>query len=385
VKKSLPSSIRIAYVIDRLDTGGTERQLKYLIEGLDRKRFDPVLYLLRGDSDHHLKLSDTPVHTLNVNSLISISGLLKLLSFARTLKNYRFDIVQTFFQDATFLGVLAAKMANIPAVVISIRDLLFWSRSTPVTFAIYRFMTALTDGVLVNSKAVKHCVARFVRNRKIRVIPNGIPFPEPIVENSAPMSLRSELGIRSEAPLVVLVSNCNRRVKRVDLLIEAIPLVLRHHFAHFMLVGDGHLRPILEARACELGVIQHITFAGHRQDISRILSEAYIALNTSDSEGLSNSIMEAMQAGLPVVASDVMGNRELLSHGINGLLFKPGDYKNLAACIVKLLENQSLRISMSHANCARIIRDYAIDVMIKRHSEYYKMLAYSKTLSRHDS
>jgi glycosyltransferase involved in cell wall biosynthesis len=366
----MPYPTRIAYVIDRIDAGGTGRQLQLLLEGLDRRRFEPTVFLLRGDTSHPFAPRGVGIEVLDINALMSLAGLQKLGLLIKRFRQKDIHIVQTFFQDSTFLGVLAARLARVPAVFVSIRDLLFWT--TTVNFGVFRLMTMLADGVLVNSTAVKHRVERFVDARKIHVIPNGMPPPwQAPIEKSTATSVRREFGIPPGKPLAVLVANCNRAVKRVDLLIEAVPLILKQHPAHFMIVGDGHLRSSLEARARELGVARDITFTGQRQDIGGILAEADLAFNTSDSEGLSNSVMEAMQAGLPVVASNVEGNQVLIRHAQTGLLFEPGNFSDLADKTAYLLTHPDQATRLGTAAASLIAGTYSTEKLIGNHERLY--------------
>lgn len=366
-------SIRIAYIIDQLGTGGTEKQLKYLLEGLDRCRFEPVLFLLRGQDHHPLRPSSTKVHLLNVSSLISINGCRALFRFSKILKKGEFDIIHTFFQDATIFGVIGARLGGLSNIIVSIRDMLFWA--TPLRLWVFRIITSLADCLLVNSSAVKNHVEKHFTGDIIQVIFNGIPLKNGCKSKpELKKTLSEELGIDAGIPIVTLVSNCNRKVKRVDLLVEAVPIVLRKRKVCFLVIGDGHLRPQLEDRAFKLGVDAHLHFMGKRQDVDRILAGSDIAVNTSDSEGLSNSLMEAMQAGLPILASDVPGNRDLVVDNANGLLFRRGDPSDLAFKLLHLLRDEikSTRFGINGRNL--IERHFTLNQMIEKHMQLYSNL-----------
>lgn len=364
------SKIKIAYIIDQLGTGGTERQLKYLIEGLDRSRFNVSLFLLRGDEVHPFKPKKTNIYILNVRSLISIDGLWKLFRFSRLLKEEKYQIIQTFFQDATIFGFLAARLAGVQIVLVSVRDMGFWA--TPISLRIHRIITSISDAIVVNSNAVKEHIERHVNKKPIYVIYNGIPMRTEYYRNAkAKKSLATELGIDESLPIVVLVSNCNRKVKRVDLLMDCIPLILKKAKAFFLVVGDGYLRPKLEKKAQELKVQKYVRFVGQRHNVERILAGADIALNTSESEGFSNSILEAMRAGLPVVASDVAGNRELVEEVNTGILFYPGDAIDLAKKIIKILNNESQTERIGSESQEKISTLFSINKMLKEHTKLY--------------
>ena len=178
---------------------------------------------------------NVPAEVLNVGSLLSYNGFRKLLFFKKTLQSRRIQIVQTFFQDATSFGVLAAKLADVPQIVVSIRDMLFWA--TPVSLWIHRQMVSMADAVLVNSHAVKEYVKGYTKT-PVQVIYNGIQTNHfPINRAKAKNALCTEFGTNSDIPIVVMVANCNRKVKRVDLLVESIPLVAKEARAFFFDCG----------------------------------------------------------------------------------------------------------------------------------------------------
>jgi glycosyltransferase involved in cell wall biosynthesis len=361
--------IKIAFIIDQLGIGGTERQLTCLTKGLDRNQFEISLFLLRGKLENPLGPTNHHIEMLNVYSLVSINGFIKLLRFAYTLKKNRFDIIQTFFQDATIFGVLAAKIAGVKKIVISFRDLLFWA--TRIKLLVHRWVSLLADYLLVNSHAIRAQIALYFPLNSIKVIYNGIAIDSPISNLSIKKDLCDELGLDFDSPIITLVSNCNRRVKRVDLLIEAADVVLKEISATFLIVGDGHLRTGLEKRVKELNISDSIKFLGIRNDIDRILAGSNIALNTSDSEGFSNAVLEAMRAGLPVVASCVAGNREMVVDGQSGYLFKPGDYKDLAEKIMFMLRNPKRATQFGHFGRKLMERKYSLERMIHAHQSFY--------------
>jgi glycosyltransferase involved in cell wall biosynthesis len=371
-EKKSTHKTKIAFVIDQLGTGGTERQLKLLAEGLDRDRFEPSLYLLRGERDHPLKPAGIPCNVLGIHSIGSLNGLRKIWAFSRMLRAEGCNVVHTFFQDAALCGAMAGRLARADRILVSIRDMLFWA--DPASIRPLRLAIKLSHEVLVNSNAVRDKVLHLTGKKPVQVIHNGIETGNGFLNNKeAKQRVAEEFGFDIDSPVVVMVSNCNRAVKRVDLLIEAAPHVLKDMNTKFLIVGDGYLRADLEHLAADLGVGDNIIFAGSRNDVYSILAGSDVFLNTSASEGLSNSIMEAMRAGLPVVASDVAGNRELISHGENGLLFEPGNAQHLAEEIVFLLKDPDASLRMGK-NSRQVVEDqYSISTAIKKHENIYAL------------
>lgn len=144
-----------------------------------------------------------------------------------------------------------------------------------------------------------------------------------------------------------------------------------------MLVGDGPARAELEARARRTGLSERIEFTGFRENIPEILASFDIAVQPSISEGLSISVLEAMAAGKPLVVCDIVGNRELITDGVNGLLVPPGDPSALARALASLLDNpiraQALAVR-AHADCAA---HFSRERMIKQILEFYDGVVYA--------
>ncbi|BBO72969.1 hypothetical protein DSCW_03860 [Desulfosarcina widdelii] len=365
--------IRIAYIIDQFGVGGTEGQLSLLIASLDRKRFKPSIFILRGDKNHPLIPDNTPVYLLNIHRLLSIDGLKKMYQVIQLLRYEKIQIVQTFFQDSTVVGVLAGKIARVQQIVVCIRDMLFWA--SPFVLFIQKVMMKMSNLILVNSISVKETVEPLLRNGRVKVIYNGIYIGEEFSKNDkAKNELIKEFNF-TDYPIVVLVSNCNRPVKRIDLLIESIPLVVARIPAYFLIVGDGWMRSNLEKRVTELNIGKFVRFAGSRNDVNRILAGSDIALNTSDSEGLSNSVMEAMRAGLAVIASNVGGNKELVKNNVNGLLFTPGNKDDLKEKLLYLLKDMKIAEQFGKNGKHTIEQYFDIKLIVHQYNILYTSIA----------
>jgi glycosyltransferase involved in cell wall biosynthesis len=148
--------------------------------------------------------------------------------------------------------------------------------------------------------------------------------------------------------------------------------VLRHHAdARFKLVGDGALRSSLESQAAALGISGSVEFLGAQDDIGRILQECDIFACPSHMEAFPNVVMEAMAAGLPVVASDVGGIPELIADGRSGVLVLPGAVEPLAAAIVRLMDDGDLATTLGAEAHRGIAANYSFDRMIASMERLY--------------
>lgn len=329
--------IRIVYIIDRLEIGGTEKQLLELIHHLDRERFDPMLVCLKDAGSYGIAEIPCRQKILNVRKLKSLTGLLALLRFSCWLRNNHVDIVQTYFFDSTVFGVCSAKLARIKKIITCRRDLGFWY--TPRLLRVLRFLNRFTDTILVNSRAIKSNVVEKEKCRpnKIRVIYNGINLAYFSPDPGAPQRIKTKYGIKEEK-IVGTVANLNRGVKRVDLFIRAAALVCQsRNDASFVIVGDGHLKAELQDLAQALEVQDKVYFVGRQKNVLEWLHAFDIGVLASESEGFSNAILEYLACGLPVVCTDSGGNKEIIDNGKNGYRFENGNCQKLSKCILKIL------------------------------------------------
>lgn len=356
----MSTPVKILYVIDTLHRGGTELQLSGLLRRLDRGRFEASLVTLRG-FDPDLVPAGCEHWHLGVGALLHPRGLAKLASLTALLARRRFSIVQTFFQDSTLLGGLAARLAGTPVRLASFRDLGFWRtrRQTATMRLIYRTMT----GYIANSAAARDhfCAHDRIDPARVVVIPNGLDAG------------RFAWTPPRAAPRVVgIVGNLNRQVKRIDLFVAAAGL-LRDAFpeVRWEIVGDGGQRDSLVALARRLGVEERITFLGRIAEVPQVIAGWDVGVLCSDSEGFSNALLEYMLAGCAVVATAVGGNREAVDHERTGLLVPAGDARALAAAVGRLLADGALTAALAAAARKEVVARYDWDVCVAAHQEFY--------------
>jgi L-malate glycosyltransferase len=351
---------KILYCIDALVRGGTELQLLGLIERLDRRRFQPSLLTIRAGEDG-LHPVDCPHLEWHVPKLAAPGGLAAVVKLARFLRQGGFDVVQTFFQDSTVLGAAAARLAGVPVRLASFRDLGFWR--TPAQEMLMRRVYPSLTGFLCNSVAIRdHVVARDgLDPSRLQVIRNGIdPQALPWVAHAG---ATRHVGI---------VGNLTRHVKRTDLFLRAASLVARDHpQITWHVIGDGHLRAELAALAAAEGLADKVVFAGRIADVAAYLEQLEVGVICSDSEGLSNALLEYMFRGVAAVATDVGGNRELIEPGRTGLLVPPDDAGALAAALARCIADVPLRQGLAVAARRAVEVDYSWERCVAAHSAAY--------------
>jgi glycosyltransferase involved in cell wall biosynthesis len=147
-----------------------------------------------------------------------------------------------------------------------------------------------------------------------------------------------------------------------------------------LIAGDGPLRADIEGRAAALGLDGQVRLLGHRQDIDTVLAALDVFVLPSRSEGLSNTILEAMAASVPVVATDVGGADEMVVDGVTGLLVPPASSHELAAALRRLLLDAPLQVAMGRAGRARVEQEFNLDETVRRYEELYTELAQRRGL-----
>jgi glycosyltransferase involved in cell wall biosynthesis len=161
--------------------------------------------------------------------------------------------------------------------------------------------------------------------------------------------------------------------KRHDVFLKAARIVsATAPGARFALVGDGPLRSYLENLSQELGIASKVSFFGEQREVGAYISAFDIAILTSEAEGCSNSVLEAMALAKPVVATDVGGNRELVSHGESGFLVPAGDAEAIAQAILYLVRNSEVARAMGHRARERVITRFSVERMVQQYQTLYE-------------
>ena len=183
------------------------------------------------------------------------------------------------------------------------------------------------------------------------------------------ISVREELGLGHQDVVVTCVAEFIPR-KNHAFLLDAWKFVARNEEeSHLLLVGEGRIRDVIESRV-QQERIPRVYFLGFRRDVPRILAATDVFVLTSKHEGLARCIMEAMAAGKPVIATDVRGSRDLVEHGVTGLLVELGDVEGLAQALLQLIRDLELRKKMGQAGQDKI-QDYSLERVLDEMSAIY--------------
>lgn len=386
--------MRIAQVVVHMDLGGVPEQVLMLITGLAPDHF---VTLVCGELDpkyeHQLRALGVEVVQVGFKRLLNpLADVKTFVTLLRLFRAGRFDVVHTHMYKAALIGTAAAAMARVPAVVNTAHNLGCLALPNAVLrrlFWIYDklLFAATTDAVIMVSNRIRQRVVDggLVPARKAVAIQNGIDAGPFLAAEHQRDRLRAEFDCSPEDILIVTVG---RLVwfKGLDVLLDAIPSIAACcDRARFVLIGEGPLRTQLMKKAELLSVSDRIRFAGERHDIPAVLAAADIFVLPSISEGLPISILEAMAAGKPVIASDVGGIPELVSDGETGVLFPVRDAGALARAINRVAADRQLRQRMAERGRQRVLTKFSSSAMVHKTVELYSSLLSRKSLRNPDA
>jgi glycosyltransferase involved in cell wall biosynthesis len=369
--------LRVYYVIDYYNGpyAGTEKQLYLLIEEMAARGHDVRLfvfrhtpYTLRGDN------FPCPIELCAISKMLSLHAIRQMRKLRRRVVRDKPDIVHAFFNDAAILVPMWCKTAH-TAVISSRRDLGFWY-SRAIIFAL-RLANTRASRIVCISEAVARVVAEreHLDTTKLAVILNALPPPDagPLPVQTAFPPQPPVAGTDAANINICLVANI-RPLKRIgDLVLAAARVLQTCPNTRFWIAGDFLDTPYaqdLRNLPHRLGIDKQVTFIGKTETPLELIRHCEIGVLTSETEGLSNAIMEYMACGLPVVCSDAGGNPELVRHGENGYLFSAGDTIQLTTHLIDLCLNPDKRAAMGQAGRQRAA-DFSVGAIVDSYVQLY--------------
>ncbi len=359
---------RVVLLIPTMDRGGAEKQLCLLAENLPRDRFDVHVMLLTRDGprSERLRAAEIPVTLIGKRFKADPSALMRL---RRELVRLQPDVVHTWLFAANSFGRAAARLAGIPRILASERCVDPWK--TDAHFFVDRQMARFTEAISTNSSGVRDFYAEHgIDAGLFRIIPNGIePREATTIERDEAFR---RLQVPSDRKLILAVGRLWPQKHYRDLIWAGELLATLREDTTLVIIGDGPQAGELLRHRDAVTVPEHVRFAGNRNDVAELLPHADAFWIGSEYEGQSNSVIEAMQAGLPVVASDIPGNRDLVIHDQTGLLVKLGDTADFARQTNRLLEDQAESLRLGVAARQRIATDFTVESMVQGHIELYQ-------------
>ncbi len=359
---------RIALIIPTMDLGGAEKQVCLLAENLPRENFDVHVILLTRDGPRskQLRAANIPVTVIGKRFKADPTALYRLRSQLVHLKP---DVAHTWLFAANCFGRAAAKLAGVPRIIGSERCVDLWKSSAH--FILDRRLAKYSEAITTNSDSVRDFYAQHgIDPNLFCVIPNGIE-PRAVNEIDRQEAFR-RLNVQDDRKLILAVGRLWPQKRYRDLIWAAELLATLRQDTTLVIIGDGPQSGELLRFRDSVTQPQHVRFAGNRDDVAELLPHADLFWIGSEYEGQSNAVIEAMQAGVAVIASDIPGNRDLVLADKTGRLVPLGDRAEFARQSHDLLQHPQLAASLGEAGKERIRTQFTVQEMVRRHADLYQ-------------
>jgi glycosyltransferase involved in cell wall biosynthesis len=356
-----PGPLPIALFVSSFIPGGTERQMIELARRLDRRRFQVHLACFRrgGPWLSRAEQSVASVEEFPIRSFRDPATIGQMRAFARWCRRTGIAVLHATDLYANIFALPAAAAGGVRVRIGNRREIN--PDKSAGLIALQRAAYACATRIAANSQAAAARLRRErVPSQRITVIPNGLDV-DAFGARQLPKRLRR----------VITVANL-RKEKAHEVLLEAAARVLADApDAEFWIVGGGARREELERMARQLGVAARTRFFGHRDDVPALLGDSDIFVLPSRSEACPSGLIEAMASGLPVVATAVGGNVELVRHGENGLLVPPDDAPAIASAIHDLIESPDRAAALGRAARASAVGRFSFERMVAAFENLY--------------
>lgn len=378
--------IRLWLFITSLVVGGAERTLVTLANNLDRSRFDVTIWTMFAQNPLAEDVADdVPVRSLGGQGVTvgdeRVATIEKAedpldyarlpLRFVRELRAERPDVLQSFLVYDNTVARIAGAFVPETTVVTGARGERNLSDTVPK--ALDRGLLPLSDYIAANSQTGADFYAeRGVSRDDIVVVRNGRDLDR--YRDGTAEGLHDEFGIPSDALVVGNVGRLLERKGQFDLLAAWPDVEAAIPNAHCLLVGDGDARDALEGRIDDLGCRDSVHLAGTRNDVPALLDLMDVFAFPSHHEGLPGALLEAMAAGLPIVASAIPGNEELVTHGENGLLVPPADPDALGDAIRTLATDAERARALADQAQTDAYERYSHESMVSEFESFYESI-----------
>lgn len=362
--------MRVAFLAADLDVGGIQSMVDSLGRGLDRTRFEPsfVCFDKQGAIAERLRADGYAVRFVPRRPGLD-SNLPRALR--QTFAELGVELVHAHNRTALFYAVLARGLRAGPKLLYTEHD-----RSFPEALkvrALHAILSRRLDSVVAVCNAVRNAIVATegFPAARTHVIVNGVADPGfAAVDPSQRDAIRREFDVGPGQRLVLAIGHLTA-VKDHATLLDSLALIPTSERPHLVIAGDGPLRAELEAQRSRLGLDDSVALPGYRKDVPALLNAADLLVMSSVSEGLSIALIEATARGVPIVATDVGGNDEIVEHGKNGLLVPARDPLVLANTLREILPDESRLRAFGRAGRERYERRFRLEQMVESYSAIY--------------
>lgn len=356
----------VLHVITRLIVGGAQENTMLTAALLDPARY--AAHILSGPQTgsegsliEQVRARGIPltIEPMLVRQINPLKDLLALTRLTRFIKRGRYTIVHTHSSKAGVLGRWAAYLAGAPIILHTVHGWAHHDRQHPLARRFYILLEQITAPIthkliVVSPLNIEKGLAGGIgAPEKYITIRSGIEMDRFRQPTRSRETVRAKLDIPQNAPVVGTVTRLSPQKAPLDFVASAAQVLERLPNVHFVIVGDGPLRAEVETEIVAHNLAKRIRLTGLRRDVPDLMHSFDIFALTSLWEGLPRVLPQAMAAGLPIVATAVDGNAEAVTDGVNGLLTPPGNPQAMAAALLRLLDDPSLRRRMGEAGRTR--------------------------------
>lgn len=369
--------IKVLHIVLGLQVGGLERFLMVLIRNMSSDIFPQILCLqekgLLGAS-----FDKTPIHELRKRPEIQISCIARVTDFVRQNK---IDIIHTHNPSPHFYGALAGFLSGVPVVHTKHGRNYPSQRKKIILNRVASYFTKIVVPVSMDAADVCLKIER-IDSRKVYPIINGIDLRD-FQSRKKQRVLLQKLGVPDASKIIGIVARLSPEKDHATLLHACKSLADYGYNFRLIVIGDGPMRASLIDLSKKLGIKDIVIFAGIRQDISELLSELDVFVLSSTTEGLSMTLLEAMASSLPVVATNVGGNPEVVLESKTGFLVPPRTPQAISEKIRILLDDMELAHAMGRAGRERVLNHFNIESTARKYEEIYRKLVICQRKTMH--
>ncbi len=361
---------KVLFMIDSfMDLNGAERNVMEIVTRLDQKKFISILSALemRASLKEFIERKGIKAINLDIRKIYGFKALRRMIYIYRVIKNENIEIIVTYHNSSDIFGALIGKLAGVPVIISSRRDMGYNLKKRHVWF--YKIVNRLCDQIITVSDEVKRTIVSRdgVSLSKIKTIYNGVDL-NAFSNRSNNIFLKKELGIEPDDKVVGIIASIRHIKGHKIFLKSAREVLIKQPHTSFLVVGsidDMDLYEELKMMIKEYGIEEKVIFTDERSDVSKILSIIDVSVLTSFSEGFSNTLIESMAMERPVVATNVGGNPEAVDNGETGFLVPPGDPEAVANAINILLDDEELSERMGNEARNKVERQFPMERMIR--------------------
>ena len=375
---------KVIFVVANLDVGGAEIHVAHLVSQLDSEKYKAVVFCMinKGVLAANVEADGITVNGPKVEcNWYMINRFMKLWCVLKSsvrllyfLRDEKTDIVHFFLPMPYLVGGIVSLFSGVKYRVISRRSLNVYQKNYYFVAQLEWLLHKTMSRVLGNSKAIiDELRQEGISNRQLCLIYNGVDIPE-LISHREQTYIRDRIGIGRDEVVITIVANLIPYKGHEDLLrgVCSFGDELPKNWKVLCVGNDSHgIRSSLVALSVDLGIANHVTFAGARNDVKDILLSSDLAVLCSHQEGFSNAVLEAMAAALPIVVTDVGGNAEAVRDGIDGYVVPAHSPLALGAAIAKILNNPLLKKEMGDSARERVRSHFSMRACVANYEKIY--------------